>query len=75
MQGPSSIRLRGDARMRNNIIVRLVAYYVAVLVVVAGFFRVFPSLGVYIANERARQGGRASLNSTASRRHFPLPTT
>lgn len=47
--------------MRNNIIVRLVAYYVAVLVVVAGFFRVFPSLGVYIANERARQGGRASL--------------
>ena len=47
--------------MRNNIIVRLLAYYITVLAVVAGFFRLFPSLGVYVARERARQGGRASL--------------
>ncbi len=47
--------------MRNNILVRLVAYYVAILTCVGGLFHLFPSLGVYIAHERARQGGRASL--------------
>lgn len=47
--------------MRNHIVVRLVAYYTAVLLAVVGLFRAFPMLGDYIARERARQGGRAEL--------------
>ena len=47
--------------MLNNIMVRLVTYYLAVLVVLGGLFSAFPVLGDYLAAERARQGGRASL--------------
>lgn len=47
--------------MRNNIIVRLVAYYVAIILFVTALFRAFPVLSTYIAKERARQGGRAAL--------------
>ena len=47
--------------MHNNIIVRLLAYYVAVILVLSGLFATFPVLGDYVAAERARQGGRASL--------------
>jgi len=47
--------------MHNNIIIRLVAYYLAVLAVLIGLFTAFPVLGDYFAAERARQGGRASL--------------
>lgn len=47
--------------MHKNIIVRLVAYYLAILAVVSGLFFAFPVLGDYAAAERARQGGRASL--------------
>jgi hypothetical protein len=47
--------------MHNNIIVRLLIYYVAVIVVLSGLFAAFPVLGDYVAAERARQGGRASL--------------
>jgi hypothetical protein len=47
--------------MHKNIIVRLVAYYLAVLVLVGGLFSAFPVLGDYLVAERARQGGRASL--------------
>jgi len=51
----------GGARMHNNIIVRLVTYYLVVLVFLGGLFYAFPALGDYVAAERARQGGRASL--------------
>ena len=47
--------------MHNNVIVRLVTYYVAVIVVLGGLFSTFPVLGDYVAAERARQGGRASV--------------
>jgi len=47
--------------MHKNIIVRLVAYYVVLFAVVAGLSYAFPVLGDYIAAERARQGGKASL--------------
>ena len=47
--------------MRNNIIVRLVTYYVVVLAFLGGLASAFPVLGDYLAAERARQGGRASL--------------
>jgi hypothetical protein len=47
--------------MHNNIIVRLLSYYVAVIVILSGVFATFPVLGDYVAAERARQGGRASL--------------
>ena len=47
--------------MHNNIIVRLVTYYLVVLVILAGLFSALPVLGDYLAAERARQGGRASL--------------
>jgi hypothetical protein len=47
--------------MHKNIIVRLVAYYLTVLIVLGSLLSAFPVLGDYIAAERARQGGRASL--------------
>lgn len=47
--------------MHNNVIIRLVAYYLAVLAVLIGLFAAFPVLGDYLAAERGRQGGRASL--------------
>jgi Domain of unknown function (DUF4956) len=47
--------------MHNNIIVRLVTYYLAVLLALGGLFAAFPVLGDYLSAERARQGGRASL--------------
>jgi hypothetical protein len=47
--------------MHRNIIVRLVTYYVAVILLISGLFYAFPSLGRYVAAERARQGARASL--------------
>jgi hypothetical protein len=48
--------------VRNNIIVRLVAYYLAVIVALGVLAAAFPVLGDYLAAERARQGGRASLD-------------
>jgi hypothetical protein len=47
--------------VRNNVIIRLVTYYVAVLVILGGLLYAFPVLGDYVTAERARQGGRASL--------------
>ena len=47
--------------MQGNIIMRLVTYYLAVLAVLVGPFTAFPVFGDYLAAERARQGGRASL--------------
>jgi hypothetical protein len=47
--------------MFNNIIFRLVVYYVALIAVLSGLFVTFPVLGDFVAAERARQGGRASL--------------
>ena len=47
--------------MFNNIIFRLVVYYVSLTVVLSGLFITFPVLGDYVAAERARQGARASL--------------
>jgi hypothetical protein len=47
--------------MFNNIIFRLVAYYVSLIAVLGGLFVTFPVLGDYVAAERARQGARASL--------------
>jgi hypothetical protein len=49
--------------MHRNIIVRLVTYYVAVILLISGLFYAFPSLGRYVAAERARQGARASLET------------
>jgi len=45
----------------HNIIVRLGAYYLAVIVCLSSLFYTFPVLGEYVAAERARQGGRAAL--------------
>jgi hypothetical protein len=47
--------------MQHNIIVRLVTYYLVVLAFLGGLFYAFPALGGYVAAERGRQGGRASL--------------
>jgi hypothetical protein len=47
--------------MRENIIVRLIAYYLAVITCLSGLFYLLPVLGDYVAMERARQGARASL--------------
>lgn len=47
--------------MRDNVIVRLVTYYVAATLLMGGLFIAFPALGGYVAAERARQGGRATL--------------
>ena len=47
--------------MHKHIIVRLAIYYLALLLVLGGLFVAFPALGGYMAAERARQGGRASL--------------
>jgi Domain of unknown function (DUF4956) len=47
--------------MHRNIIVRLVVYYLAVLVCLGGLMSAFPVLGDYLAAERARQGGKAAL--------------
>jgi hypothetical protein len=46
--------------MHRNIIVRLVTYYVAVILLISGLFYAFPSVGRYVAAERARQGARAA---------------
>jgi hypothetical protein len=47
--------------MFNNVIFRLIVYYVSITVVLSGLFAAFPVLGDYVAAERARQGGRAAL--------------
>ena len=47
--------------MFNNVILRLIVYYVSITVVLSGLFATFPVLGDYVAAERARQGGRAAL--------------
>jgi hypothetical protein len=47
--------------MFNNIIFRLIVYYAVLIAVLSGLFVTFPVLGDYVAAERARQGGRASL--------------
>lgn len=47
--------------MHRNVIVRLVTYYVAVILVFSGLFWTFPVLGRYVLAERARQGARAML--------------
>jgi hypothetical protein len=47
--------------MFHNIIFRLIGYYAALIAVLSGLFVTFPVLGDYVAAERARQGGRASL--------------
>lgn len=47
--------------MRHNIIVRLVAYYVVTVTAVSVLFYAVPQLGRYMAAERMRQGGRASI--------------
>src|SRR5512137_2379712 len=39
--------------MRDNVIVRLVVYYIVLLVLVGGVLRVFPEVSEYIAQERA----------------------
>ncbi len=50
--------------MSNNIIFRLVTYYLTVIVVASGVFHLFPILGEYITRERLREGARASLDLT-----------
>jgi hypothetical protein len=47
--------------MHRNIIVRLVAYYLAVAAVLSLLFYAFPALSDYVVAERAHQGGRAAL--------------
>jgi hypothetical protein len=47
--------------MHQNILVRLVTYYVALFVALSALFYAFPVLGNYLAAERGRQGMRASL--------------
>lgn len=47
--------------MFNNVIFRLIVYYVSMTVVLSGLFAAFPVLGDYVTAERARQGGRAEL--------------
>jgi hypothetical protein len=47
--------------MHRNIIVRLVTYYLAVILLLSALFYAFPALGRYVAAERARQGARGSL--------------
>jgi hypothetical protein len=47
--------------MHQNVIVRLVTFYLAVVVSLGALFYAFPVLGDYVAAERARQGARASL--------------
>ncbi len=47
--------------MHRNIIVRLVTYYVLVIVLISGLFYALPALGQYQAADRARQDARASL--------------
>lgn len=47
--------------MHRNIIVRLVTYYLSIVLLLSGLFYAFPSLGQYVAAERARQGARASF--------------
>jgi Domain of unknown function (DUF4956) len=47
--------------MFNNIIFRLIVFYAVLIAGLSGLFVTFPVLGDYVAAERARQGGRASL--------------
>jgi len=47
--------------MHRHILVRLVTYYVGLLVVLSALFYALPVLGNYLAAERGRQGMRASL--------------
>lgn len=48
--------------MHKNIVVRLVAYYLAVFAVLSALFAAAPVLGDYVVAERAHQGARASLD-------------
>ena len=48
--------------MFNNIIVRLVLYYVGSLLFFSGFFRLFPKILYYIAQERDRFSREKSLD-------------
>ena len=47
--------------MFNNVIFRLIVYYMSIIAVLSGLFVAFPVLGDYVTAERARQGGRAEL--------------
>lgn len=49
--------------MHNNVIVRLIAYYTATILIFGALFQAVPSLGQYLAAERARQGARAALEA------------
>lgn len=40
--------------MLNNIIIRLIVYYVAWLLALGGIFHLFPQILVYVAQERER---------------------
>lgn len=48
--------------MLNNILVRLVVYYVSSFLFLAGLFRLFPQILYYIAKERGRHMGSSSLD-------------
>jgi hypothetical protein len=47
--------------VRNNIIVRLITYYLVVVAILSSVAFAFPVLGDYLAAERARLGTRAAL--------------
>jgi len=51
----------GGVSVRNNIIVRLVTYYLVVVAILSSVALAFPVLGDYLAAERARLGTRAAL--------------
>ena len=54
--------------MFNNIIVRLIVYYVATMLIFMGLFRVFPEISGYVAAERARGAEQISMDLTAQSR-------
>jgi hypothetical protein len=47
--------------LRNNIIVRLIVYYVVTLTIFSGLFRVFPQIPEYISAERARSSETVAM--------------
>jgi hypothetical protein len=58
--------------MHRNIIVRLGAYYLAVILLLSALFYAFPALGRYVAAERTRQGARGSLELGQSPAAFQI---
>ena len=56
-------KYRNGAALLDNIVVRLVIYYLASMAFFGGLFRLFPQILYYVALERARGGGgKASLD-------------